>query len=89
MVPNSFPIVAKNVRAWRIFRTNERNIMAIAAHAPRAGFLKGCGYRRGKSPGPASSGGVAGVDGQDGTRNITAPVAQQIFHHAGDIVRLR
>ena len=27
----SFPIVAENVRAWRIFRTNQRNIVAALA----------------------------------------------------------
>jgi hypothetical protein len=31
----SFFIVAKNVRAWRIFRTNPGTIMAVAMDTPR------------------------------------------------------
>jgi hypothetical protein len=38
-IPNSFPIVAKNVRAWRILRTNEGNIMATVALVRRCGVL--------------------------------------------------
>ena len=31
MPAGSVPIVAKNFRAWRIFRTNQRNIVAALA----------------------------------------------------------
>jgi len=34
------------------------------------------------------SGRISGVDGQHAAGNIAAAVSQQIFHHAGDIVRL-
>jgi hypothetical protein len=36
MPQSSFSIVAKNVRAWRIFGTNKRNIVAAARQTQRA-----------------------------------------------------
>jgi hypothetical protein len=78
------------------------NHSAAAAEAPSEPDLKagsGVAARRGWS-GYAShhewednlgydrSGRVSGVDRQYGAGDVAAAVSQQIFHHAGDIVRL-
>jgi len=63
----------QNVKAWRIFRTNKRKIMAAAVHA---------------HPDTSSSGRVSGVDRQYRPGHVATAISKQIFHHARDIVRL-
>jgi hypothetical protein len=71
----SFPNMAKNVKAWRIFLTNTGTIMASAMDARLQTIVQT--LRR-----------VAGIDGQHRARDVAAAVTQEIFDHARDVLRV-